>query len=153
GGPDTPGDPAQHAAVGGSAGVLRLVFGHFGKRRWIRLYRLGDLLCLGMGLFALRVVGVGGDVDLDVADIDAGRLDIARLVLLVLFLELVFADRCYVFHGRCLVQEQVLSAGLLWQLQTFLVGVVPGLDVGVGQFNVFFVIGGRVRQQADRTLL
>src|SRR5690606_9407458 len=144
--PGTLGNPAQLSALFGGAGILRFAAGQFGKRGRIGLRPAGDVLGLGQRLVALGLCGARRNADLYMADIDAGRLYVASLVLLVVLAQFVVADLRQVCHGSSLVEQQVIGAYLLGKLKALFVLVVPGLDIGIGNLDVFFVFGRWIGQ-------
>src|SRR3546814_6935588 len=81
---------------------------------------LEDFLGLGMSLLTLLIRGACGDIYLNMTEIDAGGLYEACLVLLVVFMQIVVADRRQVLHGRCFVEQQILGADLFGQFQRLL---------------------------------
>src|SRR3546814_12752618 len=92
-GPGAFGDPAQLAAILGGAGILRFGLGDLSESGFVGLDLLEDFLGLGMSLLTLLIRGACGDIYLNMTEIDAGGLYDACLVLLVVFMQLVVADR------------------------------------------------------------
>src|SRR5690606_6294813 len=73
----------------------------------------------------------------------------ARLVLLVIRLQVGVGQFWQVGHGRVLVKQQILNAGLFGHFKLFFVFVVPGLHVAIIYADTVIVLVGPVGMHAD----